>query len=88
MTTAYTPVAVASATGSADSAVLGGGGVDSGVGLLAVTGAGPGTLILAVAGLVSLVVGAAATLAGRQLPTRSTATVGLPDLSHRVADLG
>lgn len=46
------------------------------------TGAGPGTLLRALAGLASLVVGGFAALTGRRLSTRNPLTAGLPDLSH------
>lgn len=59
-----------------------GAGLDSGVGLLAVTGAGPGTLLLALAGIASVVAGGFMALTGRRMNTRNSHTAGLPDLSH------
>lgn len=63
-------------------------GFDAGVGVLAMTGAGPGTAFLALAGLVSLITGAAMAVTGRKMTTRNTATAGLPDLSHLGARAG
>ena len=58
-----------------------------GVGFLAFTGVGPGTLPLAVAGLASLIAGAAAVIWGRDKRgpakrRRRTNNNALPDLSH------
>lgn len=63
------------------------GGDVGGVGLLALTGAGPGTLVLALTGLASLVIGAVAVLTGRKLQTSNDPDSPLVDLSHRTADL-
>ncbi len=85
MTIATSPTAVASDVGTfggSGTAVLGA-NVDTGAGLLAVTGAGPGTFLLALAGIASLLAGTAAMLAGRKITPRNTATANLPDLSHR-----
>lgn len=91
MTTAFIPPAVSGGgitnpgggLGSmADGTGAGGTGVDAGVGLLAMTGAGPGTFLLALAGLVSLVAGGVMTLSGRKMTTRNSIDGGLPDLSH------
>ena len=85
MTITASPTAVASDTttfGAPGTAVLGA-HVDTGAGVLAMTGAGPGTIILALAGLGSLLVGAAAMLTGRRIAPRNTGTADLPDLSHR-----
>jgi hypothetical protein len=58
-----------------------------GVGLLALTGAGPGTLVLALTGMASVVIGAVAVLTGRKLQTSNDPDSPLVDLSHRTADL-
>lgn len=63
------------------------GGDVGGVGLLALTGAGPGTLVLALTGLASLVIGAVAVLTGRRLQTSNDPDSPLVDLAHRTADL-
>ena len=61
------------------------GGVQ-GAGFLAFTGVGPGTLPLAIAGLVSIIAGAAAVVFGRDKRgtkrRRRKHNSGLPDLSH------
>lgn len=62
--------------------------LDAGVGVLAMTGARPGTLFLALAGLVSLIAGGAMSVTGRKLTTRNTATAGLRDLSRLGAAAG
>lgn len=58
-----------------------------GLGMLAVTGAGPGTLVMAIAGIVSVVIGGIAMLAGRPLPMANDAHSSLPDLASRADDL-
>ncbi len=74
---------------------IGGGHVDgaagavgvSGTGVLALTGAGPGTLLLALTGLITLILGAVAMLTGRKLLTTSDTDSPLRDLSGRVGEL-
>jgi hypothetical protein len=58
-----------------------------GTGLLALTGAGPGTLVLALTGLASLVAGALAMLLGRELRTSNDPSSSLRDLSYRTVEL-
>ena len=88
MTIQVSPTAVVSdssavgSSGAAGAAVLGV-QADAGVGVLAFTGSGPGTVILALAGLGSIIAGAGALLAGRRLAPRNTDTERLPDLSNR-----
>jgi predicted phage tail protein len=76
---------------------LGDGGVGSGggftavgevpsVGMLAVTGVGPGTAVLAVAGMVSLVAGGVAVLLGRRPSSPNDPTSPLADISHLAVD--
>ena len=66
------------------SAAHGAGGVAGGPGgVLAFTGAGPGTLPLLIAGLVSAIVGGVLVLFGRD-STRTRSENGLADLSARV----
>ncbi|QYG91549.1 hypothetical protein HC251_03240 [Iamia sp. SCSIO 61187] len=76
-----------SALGGAAAGGVGGDVGVGGVGLLALTGAGPGTLVLALTGLASLVIGAVAVLTGRKLQTSNDPDSPLVDLSHRTADL-
>ena len=63
------------------------GGVAGDAGILAFTGVGPGTLPLAIAGLVSIIAGVAATIWGRDKKGRIKRRAPkhglvLPDLSH------
>jgi hypothetical protein len=62
---------------------------DSGAGVLAFTGVGPGTLPLAIAGLASIVAGGVALVMGREKSEKRTKSrrrrrieATLPDLSH------
>jgi predicted phage tail protein len=56
------------------------------VGVLAVTGVGPGTAVLAAAGMASLVAGGVAVLLGRRPSTPNDPTSPLADISHLALD--
>lgn len=90
--THFLPLGDAGIGPSVSAGALSGGAVGGdvgvgGTGLLALTGAGPGTLVLAVTGFASIVLGALAVLTGRQLRTSSDPDSPLVDLSHRAAEL-
>lgn len=94
MTQAISPIGAPAVLGESVSAFPGGGfsGGASGFvsdtgGVLVATGAGPGTLLLALTGIVSIVLGLAARATGTRIRVRSTDHAGLPDLSHRSAQL-
>ncbi len=55
--------------------------------VLAFTGVGPGTAVLGIAGLVSLVAGFFALLFGKRLRPAGAADSPWTDISHRAADL-
>lgn len=88
MTQTISPVGAApSVLGASDSSFSGGAGASGFAGevggVLVATGAGPGTLVLAITGIAAVILGLAARATGTQLRTRSTDHEGLPDLSYR-----
>lgn len=80
MSTPFTPGADVGGFGAAAGA--GGVGVGGVGNMLPVTGMGPGTALLAVAGVVSLVVGAIAAITGKRFGFRNDLESPLRDLSH------
>ncbi len=89
-TSTFIPVSDAGIGASASAGASSNAGGDLGIGgtsVLALTGAGPGTLLLALTGLASLIAGGVAMLTGRRLLTSSNPDSPLRDLSHRVGEL-
>lgn len=91
MTTSnFIPASDAGVGASVSAGTASNAGGDLGIGgtsVLALTGAGPGTLLLALTGMASLIAGGVAMLTGRRLLTSSDADSPLRDLSHRVGEL-